>query len=95
MYMKREMKKLSGITWCKMVLIIPIIGMLSGCASAGNDGFTKIFNGKDLEGWYLKTRDGDPETAEKLFAVENGLAHPDPAVRKLIEAAKLAAETQT
>ena len=30
-----------------------------------------------------------------LFAVENGLAHPDPAVRKLIEAAKLAAETQT
>ena len=58
-----------------MVVIIPIIGMLSGCASAGTDGFTKIFNGKDLEGWYLKTKDGIAETAEKLFAVEDGMIH--------------------
>jgi translation initiation factor RLI1 len=29
-------------------------------------GFVKLFNGKNLDGWYLKIRSGDVELAKKV-----------------------------
>jgi hypothetical protein len=40
-----------------------------------NDGFVKIFNGKNWDGWYLKTKGNDAETAKKLYAIEDGVVH--------------------
>ncbi len=37
--------------------------------------FTSIFNGKNLDGWYLKIRSDDQELAKKVFAVEDGMVH--------------------
>lgn len=37
--------------------------------------FTTIFNGENLDGWYLKIRSGDEELAKKIFAVEDGMIH--------------------
>lgn len=39
------------------------------------DGFETLFNGKNLEGWYLKLRNGDEEMAKKVFAIDNGAVH--------------------
>jgi len=39
------------------------------------DGFTKIFNGKDFEGWHLKIRSDDAEMAKKVYAIEDGMVH--------------------
>jgi hypothetical protein len=40
-----------------------------------DEGFTTIFNGKNWDGWYLKTKGNDPETAKKLYAIEDGVVH--------------------
>jgi hypothetical protein len=40
-----------------------------------DDGFVSLFNGKNLDGWTLKTRGNDAELAKKLFAVEDGVIH--------------------
>lgn len=39
------------------------------------EGFVKLFNGKDFEGWYLKLRSGDAEMAKKIFAIEHEEIH--------------------
>ncbi|WP_299668714.1 DUF1080 domain-containing protein [uncultured Polaribacter sp.] len=38
-------------------------------------GFKTIFNGKNLDGWYLKIRSGDEDMAKKVFAIEDGMIH--------------------
>ncbi|KQC28691.1 3-keto-disaccharide hydrolase [Flagellimonas eckloniae] len=38
-------------------------------------GFKTIFNGKNLDGWYLKIRSRDLELAKKVFTVENEMIH--------------------
>lgn len=38
-------------------------------------GFKRLFNGKDWDGWYLKIRNGDAELAGKVFSIENGMVH--------------------
>ncbi|MEM9337999.1 MAG: DUF1080 domain-containing protein [Bacteroidota bacterium] len=43
--------------------------------SQQDNGFKKIFNGKDLDGWYLKLKSGDEELAKKVYAVEKGTVH--------------------
>lgn len=40
-----------------------------------NDGFQKIFNGKNFDGWYLKLRNGDEEQAKKVFIIEDDAVH--------------------
>ncbi|MFI3259738.1 MAG: DUF1080 domain-containing protein [Rikenellaceae bacterium] len=40
-----------------------------------DDDFTHIFNGENLDGWYLKIRSGDEELAKKIFAVEESMIH--------------------
>ena len=43
--------------------------------SAANDGFKTIFNGENWDGWYLKIREGGEESANKIFAIEDGVVH--------------------
>jgi hypothetical protein len=42
---------------------------------AKKDGFVSIFNGKNWDGWYLKVKSNDAETAKKLYAIEDGVVH--------------------
>ncbi|XMO85357.1 DUF1080 domain-containing protein [Algibacter sp. AS12] len=42
---------------------------------ASNDGFVKIFNGENWDGWHLKLRNGDEEMAKEVYAIEDGLVH--------------------
>lgn len=39
------------------------------------EGFTPLFNGKNWDGWYLKTRENDSLLAHKVFQIENGTIH--------------------
>ena len=64
-----------GKTLRSIITIVIVIGALSGCASTESDGFDKLFNGENLDGWYLKTKGEDAEIAKKVFAVENGMVH--------------------
>lgn len=43
--------------------------------ATSEEGFKTIFNGKNLDGWYLKIRSGDKELAKKVFAIEDGMIH--------------------
>ena len=49
--------------------------LLAQDESAASDGFEKIFNGENWDGWYLKIREGDEELANKVFAIEDGVVH--------------------
>jgi len=40
-----------------------------------DDGFKKIFNGENFDGWYLKLRNGDEALAKKVFAIKDGMVH--------------------
>lgn len=39
------------------------------------EGFTKIFNGKDLTGWYLKIRNEDQDLAKQVFSIKDEMIH--------------------
>ncbi len=65
-------------------LFLPLLALiaiaLSSCVntpklSYEESDFTPIFNGENLDGWYLKIRSGDDELAKKIFAVDNGMIH--------------------
>lgn len=59
----------------KRFSILAIMLALSLNASP-NDGFTELFNGKDLTGWEPKIRNGDEEMARRVFTVgEDGTMH--------------------
>jgi hypothetical protein len=56
--------------------------LLAGCLAAGSiprqllaqgDGFTPLFNGRDLTGWVYGTRNGAPNKSGKGYQVENGV----------------------
>ena len=40
-----------------------------------DEGFTRLFNGKNFDGWYLKIKSGDAELAKKVYAIEDGMVH--------------------
>ncbi|MDW5289700.1 DUF1080 domain-containing protein [Formosa sp. PL04] len=44
-------------------------------SDTSDEGFKTIFNGKNLDGWYLKIRSGDEALAKKVFAIEDGMIH--------------------
>ncbi|GAB5552958.1 MAG: hypothetical protein Sapg2KO_25490 [Saprospiraceae bacterium] len=52
---------------------------LGGCKAskkaASNDGFVKIFNGKNWDGWYHKLKNGNDELAKEVFSIEDGMVH--------------------
>lgn len=56
-----------------VILLIAISFTVSN--AKGKGGFVSLFNGKNLDGWYLKIRSGDAELAKKVYAVEDGTVH--------------------
>ena len=40
---------------------------------AQDDGFTPLFNGKNLDGWVYGTRNGKPNQTGQGYQVENGV----------------------
>ena len=60
-----------------ILLTIIVLVSFSGCAATQTetDGFQKLFNGTNWDGWYLKIRSGDADMARKLFAIEDGAIH--------------------
>jgi hypothetical protein len=73
------------ISSCTLVVLVSLSASLRGFAelrssepvkTSSNRGWTPLFDGKSLEGWYTclqgKKRDEDPA---KIFQVENGVIH--------------------
>ncbi len=56
-----------------LILSFAILGNAQSNQSKG--GFTKIFNGKNFDGWHLKIRSGDAEMAKKVYVIEDGMVH--------------------
>jgi hypothetical protein len=48
---------------------------LSQTSDTEEEDFKTIFNGKNLDGWYLKIKSGDKEMAKKVFTVKDGMIH--------------------
>jgi hypothetical protein len=63
---------LKSVAFVAMALIV-----VTGCSSkkATNDGFVKIFNGSNWDGWYLKIKSGDSIVAKQVFAIEDSMVH--------------------
>ena len=61
-------------------VIVCILLSLANLASAlpdesSDQGFVKLFNGTNWDGWDLKIRSGDAGLAKKVFAIEDGMVH--------------------
>ncbi|MEM7791723.1 MAG: DUF1080 domain-containing protein [Verrucomicrobiota bacterium] len=39
------------------------------------EGFVRIFNGENFDGWYLKLRNDDQELAKRVFAIKDDMIH--------------------
>ena len=66
----------------KNILIVALtffIVLFSTIVNAQNvnssEGFIKLFNGKNWDGWHLKLRNGDQKKAEEVFAIEDDMVH--------------------
>jgi len=60
-----------------MLLAACAMAVMAGFSSkeAPNDGFVKIFNGTNWDGWYFKLKSNDAELAKKLYAIEDSVVH--------------------
>ncbi len=54
-------------------ILLACLASMSGVAVAQQDGFTPLFNGKDLTGWVYGTRGGAANKSGKGYQVENGV----------------------
>lgn len=64
----------------RQLLVLFLLVLLNAvvCTAQSNrtkDGFTKLFNGKNLDGWYLKIKSGDAELAKKVYAIDHSTVH--------------------
>ena len=66
-----KLKKLSSLA---IFIVLFIAGVMNSSAQTkkSKDGFESLFNGKNLDGWYLKIKSGDAELAKKVYAVDVG-----------------------
>ena len=66
---------MNGISQRSMLLLAACTSLISmsGMLLAQDDGFTPLFNGKDLSGWVYGTRNGAPNKSGKGYQVENGV----------------------
>lgn len=62
-------------TWVLSLLTAFALAGYFSPGQAGEDGYTSLFNGKDLTGWRYGKDDlkGKTETSDKRFTVENGV----------------------
>ena len=61
----------------KWLIAVTLFALAVGAAAAGDDGFVRLFNGKDLTGWKIHLKepksDKDPKPQpEKSFIVKDG-----------------------
>lgn len=65
----------------KIILILFVSTSTIACKTgatnknSANEGFVKIFNGKNFDGWHLKLRNDDEALAKKVYAIEDGMVH--------------------
>lgn len=62
----------------KALLITAAIIFPSAHAGTDKDGWTNLFNGRDLEGWHAslgKEGDGKSQKADEIFTVRDGVIH--------------------
>ncbi len=55
-----------------------VLAILSSCKMGkkdSDDGFVRLFNGENFDGWYLKIRNDDQELAKKVFDITDGMVH--------------------
>ncbi len=57
-----------------LFLILLLSILFTNCAQKSND-YVSLFNGENLDGWYLKIRNNDTDLAKKVFAVDNNTIH--------------------
>ncbi len=65
--------RLTGIL-C-FVLVTVQIACKTSNKTVSENGFTALFNGKDLSNWNLKLRNGDADLAATVYSVDNGVIH--------------------
>lgn len=59
-----------------LIVFVCAISIGFGCSPKKKESeFVKLFDGKNLDGWDLKLRNGDPEMAKKIYAIEDGVIH--------------------
>ncbi len=58
-----------------LILLALTLGLWSCNSANSEEGFVKLFNEKDWEGWHLKIKSGDSEMALKVYAIEDGIIH--------------------
>ena len=68
-YLKKNLLKLTVIACCLFII------SCSEKKGSKDEGFVKLFNGENFDGWYLKLRNGDNEIANKVYAIENEMVH--------------------
>ena len=68
-YLKKNLLKLTVIACCLFII------SCSEKKGSKDEGFVKLFNGENFDGWYLKLRNGDNEIAKKVYAIENEMVH--------------------
>ncbi|MDA7916846.1 DUF1080 domain-containing protein [Opitutaceae bacterium] len=61
------------------IFMLALASLLTAAATpsapSGADGFVKLFNGKNWDGWYLKLKSGDEALAHQVFAIDEGVVH--------------------
>ena len=68
-----KMHPLFPVALCTLTLM-PIVAAVS-LPQGAEDGFTPIFNGKDLTGWVYGTRRGSENKSGRGYQVENGVIY--------------------
>ncbi|WP_366186150.1 DUF1080 domain-containing protein [Flavobacterium ovatum] len=66
--------KFKNLSQIATILVILLVSFFSN-AQSKETGFVSLFNGENLDGWYLKIKNGDADLAKKVYAVENGMVH--------------------
>lgn len=67
-------KVLSGV-WMLSIGLCFLSCSSSKKSADANDGFVALFNGKNMDNWNLKLRNGDAAEAKRVYTVENGMVH--------------------
>lgn len=59
-------------------ILLAIVFSLNSVAQEGKskeEGFVKLFNGENWDGWHFKLKSEDEDLALKVFAIEDGMVH--------------------
>ena len=57
------------------MLLFTILTIQQLFAQECNEGYKNLFNGQNLDGWYIKIKSGNEVLGKEVFQVENGIIH--------------------